>query len=116
MAADQPSGVSSGFTNAYEAWYGDKSGALALLKFPPALHDFFLRLSDKADLPDSPPAGAAWAPFVRGWKQDNYYVVTLTKPDHKSARPGMVATRIIAIPLMDVTSLDSLSDVFIYLQ
>src|ERR1051326_3895645 len=114
MAAGETSGIK--LTTGYEAWYGDKNGSLALLKNPARLHNFFLRLSDRADLPDSPPAGIAWEPFIRGWQQDNYYVVTLTRPDHNSPRPGMVATRMIAVPLEDSKDLTTLAEICEYLR
>src|ERR1035441_8445348 len=107
MAAEQTAGLAYSGVRVFEAWYGDKGGALALLQFPAHLRDFFLRLSDRADLPDSPPPGAAWDPFVRGWQEEDFYLVALTSPDYGAARPGMVATRMLAIPLADAKDWDS---------
>jgi hypothetical protein len=81
MAAEQTFRLTPRALRVFEARFGDKDGALALLEYPPQRREFFLRLSDKADLPDSAPAGAAWDPFVRGWRQDDYYLVALTEAD-----------------------------------
>lgn len=112
MAAEQTFEVSPRRLDAFEARFGDKDGALALLEFPSQRRDFFLRLSNRADLPDSAPAGAAWEPFVRGWPQDDYYLVALTEPDHTAARPGMIATRMIAVALTEAEKWDDLGAAF----
>src|SRR5258708_38937172 len=102
MAAEQTAVLDRGGIRVFQAWFGDKNGALALLQFPAHLREFFLRLSDKADLPDSPPPGATWDPFVRGWREDDHYLIALTSADNAAVRPGMVTTRMIAIALPDI--------------
>lgn len=108
MATDQIVVLDQGGITVFEAWFGDKNGALALLQFPPEMQEFFLRLSDKADLPDSPPAGATWEPFVRGWREGDHYLISLTRADHAAIRPGMVATRMIAVSLRDIEKCEKL--------
>lgn len=58
MAAEQTFGLALATVQAFEARFGNKDGQHALLEFPPQMRDFFLRLFNKADLPDSAPAGA----------------------------------------------------------
>jgi nucleoside phosphorylase len=112
MAAEQTFGLTSGTLQVFEARFGDKDGALALLEYPSQMREFFLQLSHKADLPDSAPPGAVWAPFVRGWRQDDYFIITLTEADHTAVRPGMIATRMLAIALADVEKLDDVGGLF----
>ena len=116
MATDQTAVLDQGGITVWEAWFGDKNGALALLQFPPEMREFFLRLSDKADLPDSPPAGATWEPFVRGWREGDLYLISLTRADGAAIRPGMVATRMIAIPLPDIEQCERLGAFFDFLR
>lgn len=116
MATDQTSVLDQGGITVCEAWFGDKSGALALLQFPPQMREFFLRLSDKADLPDSPPAGGTWTPFVRGWREGDQYLLSLTRADDAAIRPGMVATRMMAISLTDIERCDRLDVLFDFLE
>lgn len=112
MAAEQTFELSPGHFRVFDARFGDKDGALALLEYPPDMRGFFLRLSDKADLPDSAPAGAAWDPFVRGWREDSYYIVALTEADYAAVRPGMIATRMIAVPITEAEKCDNLGALF----
>lgn len=100
----------------FEARFGDKDGALALLCAPAAMKDLFRHLADKTDLPDSAPAGVAWSPFVRGWPEGQYYILTLTSPDTKATRPGMVATRVFALPLSSVAECGDLAPLLELLQ
>jgi nucleoside phosphorylase len=116
MAAEQTFGLTPGALQIFEARFGDKDGAFALLEYPPQWREFFLRLSDKADLPDSAPAGAAWEPFVRGWRQDDYYLVALTEADHAAVRPGMISTRMIAVALAEAEQWDDLGALFEFLN
>lgn len=108
MATEQTTGLAFGMVPILEARFGDKDGALMLLHAPAGHRDFFRRLADKADLPDSPPAGIQWEPFIRGWPEGEYYVVSRTSPDTEAARPGMVATRMLALPLSSIERCDSL--------
>ena len=112
MAAEQTSGLGTGTLQVLEARFGDKDGAFALLEYPPQRRELFLQLSDKADLPDSAPPGATWEPFVRGWRQDDYYMVALTEADHAAVRPGMIATRMIAVALAEAEKWDDLGALF----
>jgi len=112
MAAEQTFGLGSGILRVFEARFGNKDGAHALLEYPLQKREFFLRLFNKADLPDSAPAGATWDPFVRGWREDDYYVVALTEADHAAVRPGMIATRMIAVALTEAERCDDLGALF----
>lgn len=112
MASEQTFGLTPGPLQVFEARFGDKDGAFALLEYPSQWREFFLRLSDKADLPDSAPAGAAWEPFVRGWRQDDYYLVALTEANHAAVRPGMISTRMIAVALAEAEQWDDLGALF----
>lgn len=112
MAAEQTFGLGLHTLEVFEARFGDRDGALALLQFPPQMREFFMRLCDKADLPDSAPAGAFWDPFVRGWRQGEYYLVALTEPDHAAIRPGMIATRMIAVAISEAENWDDLEALF----
>ena len=112
MAANQTAVLDQSGITIFEARFGDKNGALALLQSPHEMRDFFLRVSDKADLPDSPPAGATWEPFVRGWREGDYYLIALTRADNAAIRPGMVATRMIAIQLPDIEKWEALAELF----
>lgn len=112
MASNQTAVLDQDGITVFEARFGDKNGALALLQSPNEMRDFFLRLSDKADLPDSPPAGATWEPFVRGWREGDHYLISLTRADNAAIRPGMVATRMIAIPLPDIAKCEGLEVLF----
>lgn len=116
MATDQTAVLDQGGITVFEAWFGDKNGALALLQFPTEMREFFLRLSDKADLPDSPPAGATWEPFVRGWREGDHYLISLTRADDAAIRPGMVATRMIAVSLLDIEKCESMGLLFDFLR
>lgn len=116
MATEQIAVLSQDSIAVSEAWFGDKNGALALLQFPPDMREFFLRLSDKADLPDSPPAGATWEPFGRGWREGDHYLISLTSADDTAIRPGMVATRMIAIPISDIEKCERLEVLFDFLR
>src|ERR1700722_20230619 len=108
MAAEQTFGLAPGTLQVFEARFGDKDGAFALLEYPPQRREFFLQLSDKADLPDSAPPGATWESFVRGWRQDDFYLIALTEADHTAVRPGMIATRMIAVALAEAEKWDDL--------
>ncbi len=112
MAAEQTFGLAPSTLQVFEARFGDKDGALALLEYPTQRREFFLRLSDKADLPDSAPPGATWEPFARGWQQDDFYIIALTEADHAAVRPGMIATRMIAIALAEAEKMDDLGLLF----
>jgi nucleoside phosphorylase len=112
MATKQTSRLTPGAIQVFEARFGNRDGEHALLEFPPQKRDFFLRLFNKADLPDSAPAGATWEPFIRGWREDDYYMVALTEVDHAAIRPGMIATRMIAIPLSEAEKCDDLGVLF----
>lgn len=100
----------------FEARFGDKDGALATLDHPVAMRDFFRRLSVKADLPDTPPTGTSWEPFVSGSCVGDFYVVSITCPDHKAIRTGMVATRMLALPLLEFIRCDNLEAILEYLE
>lgn len=102
--------------NAFEARFGDKEGALAMLDYPVAMKDFFRRLSIKADLPDTPPTGTYWEPFVSGGCVGDFYVVSITSPDHNAIRPGMVATRMLALPILDFIRCGNLEAILEYLE
>lgn len=110
MAAEQTTGLKASL-RVLQARFGDKEGALALLESPPQMREFFRQLADKADLPDSAPPGATWEPFVRGWRHENWYVVTLTQPDDTAVRPGMIATRMLAFSLADFEQWDDMNAV-----
>lgn len=116
MAVEQTFGLTPGDLQVFEARFGDKDGALALLEYPPQKREFFLRLADKADLPDSAPAGADWEPFVRGWRQDDFYLVALTEPDRAAVRPGMIATRMMAVSLVEAEKWGDLGALFEFLH
>ncbi len=112
MAAEQTIGLSPGTIQVFEARFGNKDGEHALLEHPPQKREFFLRLFNKADLPDSAPAGATWDAFVRGWREEDFYIVALTEADRAAVRPGMIATRMLATPLMQAEKLDDLGALF----
>ena len=101
---------------AYEARFGDRDGALAMQDHPAEMKEFFRRLSIKADLPDTPPTGVIWEPFISGSCIGEYYVVSITSPDHKAVRPGMVATRMLALPLLDIIHCDNFEAILDYLE
>ena len=71
-----------------------------------------MSLFNKADLPDSAPAGATWDPFVRGWREEDYYIVALTEADNEAIRPGMIATRMFAVPLEEAVNWDNIEALF----
>lgn len=108
MAANQTAGV----MRVFAAQFGDKQGALALLEAPPEQREFFKRLGDRADLPDSQPAGVTWTPFVRGWPETDRYVFALTRPDTGATRPGMVTTRMLTFSWEELDRCDDLTPVF----
>lgn len=112
MAAEQTSRLGSAPLHVYEARFGNKNGEHALLEWPPQQREFFLGLFNRADLPDTAPAGANWDAYIRGWREDKYYVVALTEADHSAIRPGMIATRMLAIPLLEAEQCDDLARVF----
>lgn len=116
MATKQTFGLTPCAIQVFEARFGNRDGEHALLEFPPQKREFFLRLFNKADLPDSAPAGATWEPFVRGWREDDYYMVALTEVDHAAIRPGMIATRMIAISLAEAEKWDDLGALFVILH
>lgn len=112
MAAEQTIGLSQGTIQVFEARFGNKDGEHALLEYPPRKREFFLSLFHKADLPDSAPAGATWDAFVRGWREQDCYIVALTEADLAAVRPGMIATRMIAVALPQAEKLDDLGALF----
>ena len=112
MAAEQTHGLAPGTLQVFEARFGNKEGQHALLEYPQQMRDFYLRLFVKADLPDTPPAGATWDPFVRGWREEDYYIVALTEADLAAVRPGMIATRMLALPLTQAEKWVDLAAVF----
>ncbi len=116
MATDQTAVLDQGGITVCEARFGDQNGALALLQYPAQMREFFRGLLDKVDLPDSAPAGATWEPFVRGWREGDHYLISLTSADNAAIRPGMVATRMIAIPFPDIEKCEGLGVLFDFLR
>lgn len=112
MAAEQTIGLSPETIQVFEARFGNKDGEHALLEHPPQKREFFLRLFNKADLPDSAPAGATWDPFVRGWREEDFYIVAMTEADRAAVRPGMIATQMLAVPLIQAEKMDDLGALF----
>jgi hypothetical protein len=83
----------------YQAIYGERNGAHALLSTTDAPHVPFASFAPLTDLPDNVPANVLWTPYLGGFVRGPWYVLTRTAPDPSAARTGMVRTHLLAIEL-----------------
>ena len=81
-----------------QALYGERRGGHCLLAAS-GDKEVSAGIVQRLDLPDTAPPGAAWSPFLRGFRFRNRYVLSRTFRDASASRGGMVFSHALIAPL-----------------
>jgi GTPase-associated protein 1, N-terminal domain type 1/Effector-associated domain 1 len=92
----------------HQATYGEDRGGHALLAKSGDESSPSGDVTWRTDLPGTAPSGLAWEPYVSGFPDHNYYVLTKTFPDPSASRGGMVFTHALFLPLANAVQLADL--------
>lgn len=98
----------------HQAYYGEINRSHGCIYT--TINDLDLKsfLTAFTDRPSSLPSGIALEPYYSGIAYGNFYIFTITFPDKKAPRSGMVFTHALIIQLNDLDYINDLETIFHY--
>jgi len=94
-----------------QAIYGEVEGAHSL-RAASGDQRLATSIANRLDLPDAPPQGAFWQPYVSGFAHREHYVIARTFPDSTASRGGMVFAHALIMPLEEICQRHDVGAIF----
>lgn len=100
--------------NIHQAFYGEVNRSHSCLFSTVEDTELKTFLTGFTDRPSAVPAGVAMQSYYSAVAYGGYYVFTLTFPDNKAQRAGMVFTHVLIIDVEDIEYVNNLNNLFEY--
>src|ERR1700744_6686954 len=94
-----------------QAIYGEVDGAHSL-RAASGDQQLATSIANRLDLPDAPPQGTTWRPYVSGFAHREHYIIARTFPDPTASRGGMVFAHALIMPLEDICQWRDIGGIF----